>query len=137
MKVSIHNQTDEDIKAFDFLIKRIFEGIKQSKNMQLIFINQNDMQKMNLTYRGLNKPTDVLSFPNDHPKDRSLGDVFISLEQAKIQAQDYGHSIEREVGFLAVHGYLHLIGYDHQTDEDEATMKAMQNAILKNAELER
>jgi probable rRNA maturation factor len=66
-----------------------------------------------------------------------LGDVFICVERALEQAKDYGHSIEREIGFLSVHGYLHLIGYDHMTKEDEKVMFTLQEEILAKAKLER
>ena len=66
-----------------------------------------------------------------------LGDIFIDLDQAFRQAEDYGHSITREVAFLAVHGYLHLCGYDHMTEEDEKVMFAKQDEILKAAKIER
>ena len=76
-------------------------------------------------------------FINDDIEDDSLGDIFISIEQARLQADDYGHSFQREIGFLAVHGYLHLLGYDHHTDEEEKIMIQEQERILKNANLER
>lgn len=92
---------------------------------------------MNLAYRKIDKPTDVLSFVNDDESDKSLGDIFISIEQAKKQAEDLGHSFEREIGFLAVHGYLHLKGYDHHTPHEEEAMTKMQEDILRKAKLER
>ncbi|MBN2300525.1 MAG: rRNA maturation RNase YbeY [Acholeplasmataceae bacterium] len=137
MKINLHNQTKENITEIKALIKSIFNPIKQSKNMQIIFVDQKYIQQMNQTYRHIDKPTDVLSFINDDQDDDSLGDIFISIEQAKIQASDYGHSIEREIGFLAVHGYLHLLGYDHHTPEEEKLMIEEQERILKNAKLER
>ncbi len=137
MKVNLYNQTEQSLDHIQALINRIFKPEKQRLSMQLIFVTQEEIHRLNLAYRNIDKPTDVLSFPNDDSKDRSLGDVFISIEQAKRQAQDYGHSIEREIGFLAVHGYLHLLGYDHHTKEDEALMMTKQEEILKNANLER
>ncbi len=137
MKINLHNQTKEDIKAIRALLKLIFSPIKESKNMQIIFIDQKKIHEMNKTYRNIDRPTDVLSFINDDIDDDSLGDIFISIEQARIQAIDYGHSFEREIGFLAVHGYLHLLGYDHHSKEEEKTMIEAQERILKNAKLER
>ncbi len=95
------------------------------------------MKELNNTYRQIDKTTDVLSFVNDTEEDDSLGDVFISLEQASLQAESYGHSFIREVGFLAVHGYLHLIGYDHHTKEAEQDMILEQERILNQAKLKR
>jgi len=137
MKLKIHNQTTHEIKKMSHLLKRIFRKIKNNQNMHLIFIDQQQMQKINFQYRQIDKTTDVLSFPNDDYSEKSLGDVFISIDQAIIQAETYGHSFDREIGFLAVHGYLHLIGYDHHTDEQEKKMHEMQEHILKNAKLER
>lgn len=138
MIISLHNQTKEDIKEIRSLLRSIFTPIKdQKKNMQIIVVDQKTIHDMNKTYRNIDRPTDVLSFINDDPEDDSLGDIFISIEQARVQASDYGHSFEREIGFLAVHGYLHLLGYDHHTEEEEKIMIAEQERILKNAHLER
>jgi probable rRNA maturation factor len=137
MKLKIHNQTMHETKKMSQLLKRIFRKIKNTHNMHLIFIDQQQMQKLNLTYRKIDKTTDVLSFSNDDLNEKSLGDVFISIDQAILQAESYGHSLDREIGFLAVHGYLHLIGYDHHTQEEEKKMQEMQEHILKKAKLER
>jgi probable rRNA maturation factor len=137
MKIQLHNQTKEDIKEIKDILQRIFKPIKQEKNMQIIFLEQEAIHNMNMTYRKIDRPTDVLSFINDDLEDDSLGDIFVSIEQARLQASDYGHSFEREIGFLAVHGYLHLLGYDHHTDEEEKLMIKEQERILKNANLER
>lgn len=137
MKINLHNQTKEDIKPLKDLLKKIFKPVKQPKNMQIIFIDQQTIHGMNMTYRSIDRPTDVLSFINDEQDGDSLGDIFISIDQARIQAIDYGHSFEREIGFLAVHGYLHLLGYDHHEEDDEKIMIEEQERILKNAKLER
>lgn len=137
MKVNLFNQTEHPLDYIESLIKKIFKHEKQRLSMQLIFVSQEEIHRLNLAYRHMDKPTDVLSFPNDDPKDRSLGDVFISVEQAIKQAKDYGHSLDREIGFLAVHGYLHLLGYDHHTQEEEALMIQKQEEILAQANLER
>ncbi len=137
MKVNLFNQTEHPLDHIESLIKKIFKHEKQRLSMQLIFVSQEEIHRLNLAYRHMDKPTDVLSFPNDDAKDRSLGDVFISVEQAIKQAKDYGHSLDREIGFLAVHGYLHLLGYDHHTKEEEALMIQKQEEILAQANLER
>ncbi len=137
MKIQLHNQTKEDIKPIKEILQKIFKPIKQEKNIQIIFLEQQAIHQMNMTYKQIDRPTDVLSFINDDEKDDSLGDIFISIDQARIQALDYGHSFEREIGFLAVHGYLHLLGYDHHTDEEEKQMIVEQERILRNADLER
>ena len=137
MKITIYNQTSEKTTPINRLLKKIFRQIKTQERMQIILTNQQMIQEMNKQYRNIDKATDVLSFVNDDEMDSSLGDVFISVEQAKLQAEDYGHSFEREMGFLAVHGYLHLKGFDHHTDEEEKIMSIEQERILKQAKLER
>jgi len=137
MRISLHNQTEENISEIKDLMKSIFKNVKEKKNMQVIFVTQDAIHELNKTYRQMDKPTDVLSFINDDLEDNSLGDVFISIEQAKKQAMDYGHSFEREIGFLAVHGYLHLKGFDHHTEAEEKLMVLEQEKILKQASLER
>lgn len=93
------------------------------------------VQSLNREYRGLDRPTDVLSFSqregeDGDPLDPLLGDIIISIERAQAQAQAYGHSIAREVGFLAVHGLLHLLGWDHQDPDHEEAMMAKTEEIL-------
>ncbi len=120
----------------------------------LTFVDNEAIQALNSTYRGLDQPTDVLSFAmNDEVEDDLdivfdaeleieagdvlLGDIVISVERAKEQADEYGHSLEREIGFLFVHGFLHLIGYDHQSEEEEKLMFSKQERILQEAGLTR
>ena len=137
MRIKLYNQTDIEIKEVSKLLKKVFKKVKEKKNMSIIFVSLEQIQELNKNYRQIDKVTDVLSFPNDDPDDKTLGDIFISMDKAKEQAISYGHSFEREVGFLAVHGYLHLLGYDHHTKEDEEKMVFMQESILKRAKLER
>jgi probable rRNA maturation factor len=137
MKVEFHNQTEVDTKEITKLIRKIFKTIEDEKKMHIIFVDNASIQSINKTYRNIDKPTDVISFPNDEEDDDSLGDIFISIEKAIEQASDYGHSFEREIGFLSVHGYLHLKGYDHHTPEEEKVMFTLQEEILKKANLTR
>lgn len=137
MKVNIHNQTNDEVKQVEKLLKKVFRTIKEKLSMEIVFVTLDQIHKMNVDYRQIDRPTDVLSFVNDDPSIKSLGDIFISLEKAKQQADDYGHSFEREVGFLAVHGYLHLKGYDHHTPEEEKEMTEMQEKILNKVKLQR
>lgn len=94
----------------------------------------------NLAYRHVDRPTDVLSFPLDEGEeligipDGHLGDIMISVETAARQAEELGHSVEREVLFLAIHGTLHILGYDHMVPEDEEIMLKKQREILKITE---
>lgn len=137
MKVNIHNQTSDEVKQVEKLLKNVFKTIKEKLSMEIVFVTLDQIHKMNVDYRQIDRPTDVLSFVNDDPSIKSLGDIFISLEKAKQQADDYGHSFEREVGFLAVHGYLHLKGYDHHTPGEEKEMTEMQEKILNKVKLQR
>lgn len=137
MKVTIFNQTNQSIKGIPRLIKRIFKKINDTDGMQLIFVDDAEIKRLNQTYRHIDRVTDVLTFVNDDVEDHTLGDVFICLNQAERQRTKYGHSFNREVGFLAVHGYLHLKGYDHHTKEEEKEMIKKQEEILKKAKLER
>lgn len=111
--------------------------------VSVTFTDDEGIRELNRQYRDIDRPTDVLSFPltdysgeseepvADEPE-VSLGDVVLSLERAAEQAETYGHSFEREVAFLCVHSVLHLLGYDHETgEEDEADMRRRQTAIMQ------
>ncbi len=132
------------------LIKRVaaatlqHEGVSDEVEASVVLVDDAYMQELNAEYRGKNCPTDVLSFAMEEgeaeidydgqaPDFRLLGDIVISLETAARQAQEYDHSYERELSFLTVHGMLHLLGYDHGTDEDDdglALMEQKQEAVL-------
>ena len=99
------------------------------------------IQEINRDYRSIDKPTDVISFALKDSEedymiseeiDEELGDIFINVEAVRNQAQEYGHSIRREVCFLFTHGLLHLLGYDHMQSEDEKIMFALQDVILND-----
>lgn len=135
MDITFYNQTEENTEQAEVLIKRIFEQVDTKEEMSVIFLTSDAIKTMNRDYRGIDKVTDVISFPDK--EDDYIGDIFICLDRAKEQASDYNHSIEREIGFLSVHGYLHLLGYDHHTEEDEKVMFTKQEEILKKANLER
>lgn len=106
--------------------------------VSVVFVNDTTIHEMNRTYRGVDRPTDVLSFAmqeGDEPFPEvdeltMLGDIVVSIETAVDQAQRYGHSLERELAFLLVHGFLHLNGYDHQDESSEREMFALQEEIL-------
>lgn len=135
MDITFYNQTEENTEQAEVLIKRIFEQVDTKEEMSVIFLTSDAIKTMNRDYRGIDKVTDVISFPDK--EDDYIGDIFICLDRAKEQASDYNHSIEREIGFLSVHGYLHLLGYDHHIEEDEKVMFTKQEEILKKANLER
>ena len=123
-----------------------FEEIPFSAELSVTFTDNEEIKRLNLEYRNIDRETDVLSFPLYdageiafiEDKKAPLGDIVISLERAQTQAEEYGHSFEREVAFLTVHSVLHLLGYDHEISEDaEVEMFARQEEILKKMKLER
>ena len=141
MKINFFNESSLDTKPYVKIIKGVFKTIKNKKEFNIIFVDDEEIQRINREYRKIDKVTDVISFALcDDPDNQmidELGDIFIDLDQAFRQAKDYGHSITREVAFLAVHGYLHLCGYDHMTKEDEEVMFKKQDEILAAAKIER
>ena len=116
------------------------EHIDSEAELSVTFVDKDEIQNINKMYRDKDKVTDVISFAlgEDEPEidmneldiPRVLGDIIICTDVAHEQAENYGHSFERELGFLALHGFLHLLGYDHMTDEDEKEMFGRQDAIL-------
>ena len=98
---------------------------------------------MNKEYRGVDRPTDVISFALEDDDTfistdvRVLGDIYISIDKAKEQAESYGHSLKRELSFLTIHGILHLLGYDHMTNEEEKEMFNLQEMILNEYGIKR
>lgn len=141
MKINFFNETSLETKNFEKLIRRVFKKQKNKKIFSIIFVDDEKIQEINRDYRKLDRVTDVISFALcDDPENEltdELGDVFIDLSQAFRQASEYGHSIDREVAFLAVHGYLHLCGYDHMTKEEEEIMFQKQEEILALAKITR
>lgn len=139
--------TDEQLE----LIKRVIQKASQLESVQngevvVTLVDDDEIHKLNMEYRGIDRPTDVLSFAMNEGEefdiqydeedlaeleDDALGDVIISIPRAISQAEEYGHSFERELGFLSVHGFLHLMGYDHETEEDEKVMFAKQEQVLE------
>jgi len=114
-------------------------GLTENNEVSLVFCDDAYIQNLNRDYRGKDQPTDVLSFalnegeePEivDGPAQVLLGDIIISLETAARQAEEYNHSLEREVAYLTVHGMLHLLGYDHMTEEDKAEMRLEEEHVL-------
>ena len=112
----------------------------ENGEVSVTLTNNEYIHTLNKQYRGIDRPTDVLSFAlneseepdvEDGPDVNVLGDLVISVERAKEQAADYGHSVKREVAFLTVHGMLHLLGYDHMEEEDRIEMEAEQRFVME------
>lgn len=120
-------------------------SLEESVELSVTFMSDDSIQKYNQQYRNIDRATDVISFAMEdiehdvydvidwHVVDepRILGDILISIDRVQEQAKRYGHSFERELGFLVVHGFLHLLGYDHQTPEEEKEMFGLQHEILE------
>lgn len=143
------NFLDEEIKRqISELLETAFqmEKLEGDCELSLTFVDNETIHEINREYRGVDRPTDVISFALEEGEEleivgtdlpRVLGDIIISVPKAREQAKEYGHSFMRELGFLAVHGFLHLLGYDHETDEEEALMFRKQEEILQKHGLTR
>ncbi len=124
------------------------EKIEEGTELSITFVDNARIQEINREYRNKDAATDVISFAMEEMGEdeiqiigedipRVLGDIIISIERTKEQAHEYGHSFERELGFLALHGFLHLLGYDHMTESDEKVMFTKQKEILDEYGLSR
>ena len=119
------------------------EGLEDSWEISLLFVDNEEIRKINSEHRNIDKATDVLSFPMHEKEDlkdakeKILGDIVISLEKAEEQASEYGHSFEREVGFLTCHSMFHLMGYDHDTNENTDIMRAKEETVLESLGIRR
>lgn len=146
-KIYIFNETDCDLKKEIRTIKRILRyGTKKEslKNVEfnVIFVDDAKIHEINRDYRGIDRVTDVITFALEDNLDvvlekRILGDIYISVDKAKVQAVEYGHSFLRELCFLAVHGFYHLLGYDHMNTEDEKIMFEKQEMLLDEFNIKR
>ena len=150
MDVLFENNTNEEInyKLIEKVISEAlrYEGVNDNTEVSVTIVDNEEIRKINNKFRNIDRATDVLSFPlidfdnESLPDDGSkiyLGDIIISIERAKEQAKEYGHSIDREIGFLTAHSMLHVLGYDHMVPEEEKEMFAKQEEILNNLGLRR
>lgn len=136
----IINETNEEIKELknvEIVLNKAIEIEKVGQvSFNIIIVDNDYIWKLNKEYRKIDRPTDVITFALEDYEDikyedfRLLGDIYISLDKAKEQAVEYGHSFKREICFLAVHGFLHLLGYDHMELEEEKIMFSKQELIL-------
>ena len=141
-KIEIFNQLDEEIEELETVEKVLLSAIKkeclEDVTFNLIIVDNEYIHEINKNYRGIDRETDVITFALEDedsiilPSDeRVLGDIYISIDKACSQAEEYGHSLLRELSFLAVHGFYHLLGYDHMTEEDEKVMFKKQEEVLE------
>lgn len=146
----IESVTEEQLELLEKLIKHAAtsENIDGEAEVSITFVDNERIREINKEYRDKDQPTDVISFALEEMGEdeieiigadmpRFLGDIIISIPRTKEQAEEYNHSFERELGFLAVHGFLHLLGYDHMTEEDEKVMFGKQEDILGTYGLQR
>ena len=138
------NQTKENLDEYQTLFTQIIDTttkllkIDDELELSCIIVDNEEIHRINREYRQIDRPTDVISFAYEDDEyfeiegmPRQLGDIFISIDKAKEQAEEYGHSFKREFCFLFTHGLLHLLGYDHVEDEVEAEMMyGLQEVIL-------
>lgn len=126
---------------------RLFH-LPANTELSVLIVDNNYIQELNCLYRNKNVPTDVLSFGMNESSDEEpdidfpgdvniIGDIVISLEQASVQSKEYGHSLERELAYLLAHGILHLLGYDHETEEEKTTMRNLEEKVMSTLKLER
>lgn len=134
---------EEHIELVEKLVQHAakLENIEDGAEVSITFVTNDAIQDINREYRDKDQPTDVISFALEEMGEgemeiigegipRVLGDIIISTDRTREQAEQFGHSFERELGFLAVHGFLHLLGYDHMNEDDEKVMFGKQDEIL-------
>ena len=151
----VYNKVEEN-SEYESIINRVIDecfkneyldGLKLYVSITLTV--PEEIHILNKTYRNIDKPTDVLSFPMFQPDEIAkmieenyqeediLGDMVISIPQVEIQAKEYGHSFERELGYMVVHSFYHLMGYDHMVEEDKIKMRAKEDEILNKLNITR
>lgn len=163
-EIEFHNVSVPNEEKLEDILKDICEIavrkelIEQPVEVFVMIVDNDEIKSLNHQFRGLDRETDVLSFPlNELPRPLcmmlkekeffpeinpesgriSLGDIIISADKAKTQAEEYGHSFKREMAFLCAHGMLHLMGYDHIEEAEEQEMREKQRAILNTADIKR
>lgn len=152
MIINLEN-TQEQVALESVVLERLQEGLQAvarlndlsaEAEVDVTIVDDEEIHELNREYRGMDKPTDVLSFALDEdsedsdepellgaPEEHLYGDIIISAETALRQAEEYGHGLERELTYLAVHGMFHLLGYDHMTEAEKAVMRAKEEEALR------
>ncbi len=143
VRITYENKATEK-KEYENIIESVCQegayiyGLDEDAELSVVLCDNAYIHELNKTYRNIDRPTDVLSFAlnegeeegYDGPDTKLLGDIIISLDKTREQAEEYGHSFERELAYLTVHGMLHILGYDHMTDEDKAEMRKEEEFVL-------
>lgn len=143
----IFNELDRDIDELEILndyVKYVCKKLELDKcEFNIIIVDNERIHEINREYRDVDRETDVISFAMEDNMDieyedfRLLGDIYISIDKCYSQAKEYGHSKVREICFLATHGILHLLGYDHMNEDDEEKMFSLQNELLDGYDIKR
>ena len=147
MNIEVVNLLDRKVlylnELKDFLVNVCHDEKLDNVMFNVIIVDNEKIHEINKEYRGIDRETDVISFALEDDKTfnrtdfRILGDIYISLDKVISQSEEYGHSFKRELFFLALHGLLHLLGYDHMKKEDEVVMFGKQEEVLKRYGIER
>lgn len=154
LAIDLMDETNEVTEEAQQLVESILqfaarkENIEKDTELSVTFVDNDRIREINKEYRHKDSATDVISFALEEMGEdeveivgaempRMLGDIIISIERTKEQAEEYGHSFDRELGFLALHGFLHLLGFDHMNEEDEKLMFTKQKEILEEYGLSR
>lgn len=154
LEIDFIDETSEITASAQKLVENVLqfaaqkENIEEGTELSVTFVDNRRIQEINKEYRNKDAATDVISFAMEEMGEdemeiigadipRVLGDIIISIERTKEQADEYGHSFDRELGFLALHGFLHLLGFDHMTESDEKVMFTKQKEILDEYGLSR
>ncbi len=151
MRIAIVNQQTSRKweKSFEPLLRKAVDQVGKmcrlpsASEVNVVIMDANDIREFNYIYRGIDEVTDVLSFAitevsHDEPEykcpepDNMLGDILICLDRAFAQADEYGHSPQREIAFLTVHGMLHLLGYDHEEENERVLMRSLEEKAMEN-----
>lgn len=150
-------EIEENNEYFDIIDKVVRKCFKEEKlenlniYLSIMLTNNEYIKRVNNDYRQIDKETDVLSFPmfekneideivknkNKFPIKEALGDIIISVEKVKEQAEEYNHSFERELAYMIVHGFYHLMGYDHIEEDDKKIMREKEEKILQELNIKR
>ena len=141
-KLEIFKQVEDEIVELEEVEKVLYKAMEkeglENTSFNLIIVDNEYIHELNKTYRNIDRETDVITFALEDEDslvigtdERILGDIYISIDKARSQAEEYGHGLLRELAFLAVHGFYHLLGYDHMTEEDEKVMFKKQEEVLE------
>ena len=150
-----YNEIDELPKE-EKLIKEVVNKVLEEEkvltevDVYITLTNNEEIHKINKEYRDVDRPTDVLSFPmyereeikdlkndTDDEVEKILGDIIVSIEKVREQAEEYGHSFERELAYMVVHSFYHLLGYDHMVEEDKKKMREKEEFVLNILDIKR